>query len=955
MKAKKYIATALVTIILMCVLCISVFSATPTGSVKKIKVGFFESYGFSSIAEDGTLSGLLYEYLMEISNYTGWEYEFVIGDLNDLIGMLETGELDLMGGILNNDTINELVLYPEYSSGYTSATLNVLADNSKIASEDYKTLQNITVGVYKNAKNRITSLEKFMTSNSINYTTITFETTDDMEAALESGVIDAILTSDTQKIKNQRIVASFAREPYYFVTPKKNVSILNQLNSALQRINSVEPNYATDLKEKYFPLQSFDTFILSDLEKEYIKNIDTLDVAVNPSLSPIQYIDDNGNFNGVLADVFDTISNRTGIKFNFVKTNTFTESLELVKNKQVDLLSGINNSSELATEYNLVQSTEFLPLNMGIVSNDKVNLDIKSEITIAMATGQSLMNATGKETLIYFDTVKECIDAVNKGTADCTYSSAYVVEKLMQEYKYPNVVFTNIVNQDAHFTIGLVKPVSAELLTIINKAILSISNSEIQSYVLSNTLGMDNKISLATFINSNPLISIMSITVVILLAAAAIVYVMLTKLKNDRKLFELANIDDITGYINFSRFKIVADEMLKTDEAYMLIFFDVNKFKIVNDIFGHQKGNEILKKISDILKNNLSEDEIFARINADNFNVLMLYENDEDAIARITKLSDEISKCIDGYHIELSFGIYKIGNDVDTVVKMSDRANLAKMTIKGRVDAFYAFFDEEVRNNILKEKEIENIMEQSLRNNEFELYLQPKFTFSDEKIVGAEALVRWNNKDKGMIYPNDFIPLFEKNGFIQNLDKYMFEKVCMFLSNLKLPKDADIPSISVNFSRIHLNNLNLVDELIEITSKYGINPHNIEVELTETAIFDNEDRMIKAMTELKEAGFGLSIDDFGSGYSCLNTLKNLPVDSIKFDRGFLLESSDNIRGKNIIKNLVLLTRSLNLITVAEGVETIEQVNFLRDAGCDIAQGYYYAKPMPSAQFEDMLS
>ncbi|MEG0115771.1 MAG: EAL domain-containing protein, partial [Hydrogenoanaerobacterium sp.] len=228
----------------------------------------------------------------------------------------------------------------------------------------------------------------------------------------------------------------------------------------------------------------------------------------------------------------------------------------------------------------------------------------------------------------------------------------------------------------------------------------------------------------------------------------------------------------------------------------------------------------------------------------------------------------------------------------------------------------------------------------------------------DGKIVGAEALIRWNHPQKGLIPPIMFVPIFEKNGFIKKIDLYVFEQTCQMFARWRNAGFGDIPiTVSVNLSRLHIHNTNLAEQLLEITQKYEIDPSLIELELTESMVFYNTVELIDTMHKLKSVGFKISVDDFGSGYSSLNLLKDLPADILKLDKAFLdgLESSDsNNAGQMIIKKIIEMAQCLNLITVAEGVETAEQVKMLTQMGCNIAQGYYYAKPMPMKEFENLL-
>lgn len=437
--------------------------------------------------------------------------------------------------------------------------------------------------------------------------------------------------------------------------------------------------------------------------------------------------------------------------------------------------------------------------------------------------------------------------------------------------------------------------------------------------------------------------------------------VAICEVKNEMtRLKRMQDFDTLTGCPNGIKFSRDCQQTLKENQGhpYAMIIFDINKFKAINDLFGHQVGNEILTAIAHILKKHVRDDELFSRMATDNFSILMKYEGYRDFTLRIESLIHEINGYSNRFVVSISLGIYLIGDDDQEleVNTLSDRANMAKCSIKNNSQVSYAFYDEAMRQVMIVENGIENRMEAALKNDEFEVYLQPKYLFADEKIIGAEALVRWNDPVNGMLPPNDFIPLFERNGFVKKIDTYMFEEVCKLLDKWKTEMNqlTDM-SISVNFSRLHLDNLLLPEELIEITSRYKIDPKMIEIELTEGTIFDNDVQMVDIMNHLKTFGFNISIDDFGRAYSSLNTLKNLPADILKLDKAFFTESADNLRGKKIITSMLNMAKDLDLITVAEGVETKEQVDFLKGLGCDIAQGFYYAKPMNVIDFEDFVN
>ncbi|MEG0763201.1 MAG: EAL domain-containing protein [Oscillospiraceae bacterium] len=451
------------------------------------------------------------------------------------------------------------------------------------------------------------------------------------------------------------------------------------------------------------------------------------------------------------------------------------------------------------------------------------------------------------------------------------------------------------------------------------------------------------------------ILELIILTFIIIISVLAVSFSVVAYTRStNKKLAKIAYTDHITGYPNWESFKLTAYKLINAPYAppYAIVIFDINNFKVINDIYGHSNGNKLLHHICEVMENSLDKSEAFCRVSADNFDMLLKYTNDAELIRRIENLELKIKNYIAGYNIVLSFGIYEIGDEKSDIHVLSDRANISKAIVKKQSAIHYHFFKDENRADILREKEIENIMQQSLDDGEFKVYLQPKYSLSTETVAGAEALVRWQRQTQ-IIMPNDFIPLFEKNGFIRNLDLYMFRSVCALLAKWQELNMPLVP-ISVNISRVHLSNESLPTELADIARSYGVPTNLLEIELTESAVFLDTEHMISIMRRIKELGFMISIDDFGSGYSTFAALKDLPADIVKIDKSFLDNAIDDNRGEQILKSIIDMTHGLCLVCVAEGMETKSQQVFLTKAGCDIAQGYYYSRPITIELFEQLV-
>lgn len=410
--------------------------------------------------------------------------------------------------------------------------------------------------------------------------------------------------------------------------------------------------------------------------------------------------------------------------------------------------------------------------------------------------------------------------------------------------------------------------------------------------------------------------------------------------------------DNVTGFSTWQAFIDSYETRMKDTSAnYALISIDIDKFKAVNDALGFDGGNEILRHTAEIISRNLGKNDLFARNSGDLFYVLMENKSDDDLIEKIKHIISDIDYQITEVKIFISIGIYRITDRNMKIRAMADRADIARKCIKVKNESAYLFFDTSMIEDIRNEKSIEDIMEDALAKHEFKVFLQPKVDLDGKNdIIGAEALVRWFH-DGEIIPPGRFIPIFEKNGFVTQLDFYMFKEVCK-LQKSWLSQGYEPKIVSVNMSRLHLRNDDFVQTLSNYCKEYDIDPKYFEIEITESAAYENIDILMEIFRQIKAAGFHVSIDDFGTGYSSLNMLKDLPVDVLKIDRSFLTENADETENASkIIGCVVSLASSLNISTICEGIETKEQANLLEKLGCDMAQGFYFARPMPVEEYE----
>lgn len=449
------------------------------------------------------------------------------------------------------------------------------------------------------------------------------------------------------------------------------------------------------------------------------------------------------------------------------------------------------------------------------------------------------------------------------------------------------------------------------------------------------------------------------LTITYLVLVITLVYVFSN---SRRKLEHMAYVDDVTGGNSIKRFYEIARDRLVEDgrKQHALVYTNIENFKVLNEQLGRQNCDWILQLFDSFINKKLTEKECMGRISADNFSLLLEYKEEEELLSRFESWINEADLYMKEKEMQwglpcTEFGIYVIENDTLLFPQMLDRAKLALKESPRSVNSKfrYAFYDDKARRQMLREKQLEDMMDAAIEEKEFQVYLQPKYRLPEEKIGGAEALVRWESKTEGMIFPNEFIPLFERNGFIVRLDLYVFEEVCRTIKAW-LNRGIEPVKISVNCSRVHFGDMNFLKPYISIAQQYQIDKKYIEIELTESVIFENTKRLIEIIEDIRAAGFGCSMDDFGSGYSSLNLIRSIPVDTLKLDKIFFDGKLSELgRTEAVVESVTTMAKALQMETVAEGVEVVEQVEMLKRVGCNYIQGYVFAKPMKINAFEEL--
>lgn len=487
-----------------------------------LRVAFPIQKGLTELDGQGRHTGYTYEFLEEIAQYTGWDYEFVELEggenetLSEMLDMLQRGELDLMGGMTYNEQLGEIYDYAGYSYGTAYTTLKVLSTNAAVNETNFQSLKNMRIAVYKSAETRIASLLRFCETNGITPQLLYCTEEDELKEKIRSGQADAFLDVDLNNEPEFRVIAKFSPIPFYLATTKGNTEIVSKINSAILNINESDPYFASSLYQKYFGIKS-SGLMLSDEEAGFISSRQKLRVGIDIGRAPIQYVGSDGELRGLSKDILTYVSEKTGLAFEYVLVQNAEQLASLIEQGEIDIAPGIVYNYDTARKLNVALTRPFSSSQLIMVVNNRVDPGALHSKRLALAQDMQVHGLSAQD-VFWYPTLEDCIKAVNSGKADYTYGGGFSVQYYAKQY-YKNITLLPQPEYLQKLCIGISKPADERLLTILNKAILSIPENELQSMIYRNTTDFEKEITLSAFINDNPL---RAITIVLFFALAVL-------------------------------------------------------------------------------------------------------------------------------------------------------------------------------------------------------------------------------------------------------------------------------------------------------------------------------------------------------------------------------------------------------------------------------------------------
>lgn len=959
---KQFWAMALMLCLMLCL-----FPHAAAAQTRKVRVGYMDTDGFIMKDGSGGFQGYGVDYLDKIAYYTGWEYEYVYSTWDDQLKLLESGELDLICNAQYTWERSGIYGYPDYPIGQEATVLYARPDDEDIYYEDYSAMDGRKVGLMQASyQNRYaTRLEdKYGIKLEKRY----YDSSRDVIEALTGHEVDFAMLGGMVLHDGLKVVAQFGADPFYLITNKNDTVLLDELNNALEQINSFSPYFEQGLYQKYYGrTNAFSTPLLTREEHAYLQDCDPVIIGCIDGFIPLCYRNqETGKADGILPALITAAAEKSGLPFELVLLDDVSDITEYLYHDEVDLLAGVVYKLNLETGSGIAVSEPLLDETLVMLAQSGMPESMKGTVRVALPNQLSyireqLQTYFPQSEVKYYNTVEDCIDSVVSGDADITLQNNYVANYYLQRKNYQTLTATSYLEFDDPLAVVGGPDIDNRVLSIINKSISCISPEERASILTRFSIANPYRDSLGDILwYYRYTIGIIVILLIILIVVSTLLHARRIKIKLTRKEAEaykkISERDILTGVYNRQMFYVRARELLDQHQEtlYQFIYLNIENFKLVNDLFGTEEGDRILVRIAAWAKEYAhSNSGVAGRLDSDHF-ILCVPSRAEQGELVVNLLSTELKKDPIDMDITVNCGVYEAVNRTKKIQLMCDRAHLAANDSKGNVMRPVTYYSSAHRERLMQKQVVLNEMRSALADHQFQIYLQPQISMESGSLIGAEALVRWIHPERGIIPPAQFVPIFEQNGFIASLDLYVFEEVCKLQKRWREEGRKAVP-VSVNLSRVNFYSRTLREQLLRLLDKYEVEPDLVELELTESAYADDDHEIYSRLRQLQSDGFRILMDDFGSGYSALNMLKDAPVDVLKLDLRFLYKSDPYHRSWQILKSILSMTEALNIPVIAEGVETAEQIEVLSKTSCYAAQGFYYSRPVEVASFEEKYS
>lgn len=929
-------------------------------ALQTLRVGYVPGTGFLEENRPGHMMGNSFEYMEFLAEYGEWQFEYVpCATWWEAGAKLESGEVDIL---------------PAMPGDYNSLPFAQRVDHvvarfpMELVVQDNLQKNALRLGTL-DYNYPIPSLPAVAKAEGFTYELVEFHDAVEMEKAFSQRYIDGYVDAMLHPEKPDHVLAIFDRVSYRLMVRSDRKELLAKLNYCMDQLLLDQPNIRNRLNDKYGRAKGF-PLVLTPEEREFLKNKEKLSVAVLMRQKPYLYKDENGEWQGVIPAVLQQIAGDTGVQIEILEADSLEDVKRMVRRGSVDFVADVPCDFSWLKDLGLAPTQPYMDVHYVQVwrrGNNYLSSPRVAAVRDSFHTKEFVEMSYKEEQILYCDTIEECLKAVSDGKADVTYAPRGMVPHLVESAQVYNLEAETESRFAESVSLGILREADPRLWHILNKEINHLPPGLVNNAAINVAKDTTYHWNPMWLLHHYPLQT--SLVILAIMGTALLVFWNRTRMRKrhieaiqymayTNLRYRLPNLLWLENRMEEIREHMKQEPAREPEELMYAVVFDMNSKSSAVEVYGRDLLDRHLRSVAEKLKAKEWVSEVVAGADAGQL-VAVCKAGGEGAIRNLVTEAVEEFGYLETAEARVSMhlraGICPLLKD-DFLQEITDRAGTACRELQGRESV--RFYDEALKEQLALEQRIEANMEKALERGEFKAWYQPKYDIETRRIVGAEALVRWQSEEMGFMPPGKFIPIFEQNGFVMAVDFALLVQT-FELQKRRLAEGKPTVPISVNQSRLHITEEGYLDKMREIVDKYRLPPGLVELEVTETMFgdFDHESHREKAagvMGELHKLGFTLSLDDFGSGFSSFTMLDYLPLDTMKIDRSILVASDHSERMRHILGNIIELGRTIDMKVICEGIETGEQEKMLLELGCRYGQGYLNSKPLPEQEFIEFL-
>ena len=942
---------------------------SPKKETRTVKVAITRDGFWFPSRTSSAINGYGGEYLKALEKKTGWTFVTKVYPLSEAYKALQSGEVDIMAPVSYSKERAEQLMLMDTPSGATRITFYT-TPKSMLAYRDYKSFSGKKIAIIKGSNSEFVVKRDAELNN---YTFVPYYCADNRELleAISTGKAD-IVVAQSMCVSNKeqlKVVNELQESNFFFATATNNLELARKLNNAINSILLANPEFNNTLSKRYLePTETAEPRFTQD-EISYLHDAPTIRVAYVKNYQPFQFTADKKitsqcGIGGISGRALDIITAKTGLKFSSVAYSNLEDAEDGVKTGEADIVAQYLPPEEsFATDGKIISTATFL--NSPIVTigtkNDKHNDTPIIGVPYDLRWATPILREEHKKyNYVGYSTQNDAIEALRNGQITGMLTSSVMAESILSNAANSSFKISDYSALVHKLCFGVSAREDENLVRVINKTIASFDCKQ-RNVLTAEKKELSVLEKFYDFVRGNWIALLLGIAVLF-----AIIFGILfnARRQNLKEVEYIAFIDPITGLPNRSKFieyvggKIERDDHIGGAVAVM----DIDSFKSINDMYGMSFGDELLKHLGEKLALAAPDKTFIARDSGDMFLVYFEPASQDELNDTVLTLINSISRVTFKHagllDLSVSCGVYLLSNNENPNASINC-ADIARVNIKDDHGKHVMFFNEEMRAELANQTILENDLKLALERKEFELYYQPKIDLFTQRVVGFEALIRWNHPLAGVLGPAAFIPLAEKVGLIGQITSWVINESCANIAHLKelwsrsegiitLPETGKPYGVkaAINLSPRDLLSPHICDQVKEALAVHNVKAAALEIEITESALLGNTQTCLQVLNELRGMGITVALDDFGTGYSSLGSLKDLPLNTVKLDRIFIRDIEIDARAQKMLKSIVNLVKGLDYSLVAEGVEDAYQADFLKNIGCEVVQGFYYAPGMP---------